>query len=309
MSEFASITLAIPYFNAAVFIGTALESVDNQTYLPEEIIVVDDGSTDESMDIVKRFPHVRVISHSRNYGIAAARNTAWENATGDIVAFIDADTIAHPRLLEILAGCYSTSDIAGVGGRGIEIMQNNQYDKWRKDVLFQGWGENYKSNVHFLFGICSSYRKNILKKLGGFDTFFKVSGEDMDFCFRVNQAGFRLVYHPEAVVYHLRADDRRSIEKMTYRHCYGGFLAQRKNQYFRNKMPLTRSISLFLKQVFLSGIAKGDIAFTALTILLHFTIFRAWIDSQQKYALQRSNSSRQQRRLIWEGHKDASTNY
>jgi len=306
MPEFASFTLAIPYFNAAAFIGAALESVDNQTYPPEEIIVVDDGSTDESMDIVKRFPQVRVISHSRNYGIAAARNTAWENATGDIVAFIDADTTVHPRLLETLAGCYCASDIAGAGGRAIEMIQNNRYDRWRKEVLFQDWGENYSLNAHFLFGICSSYRKNILNKLGGFDTFFKVSGEDMDFSFRVNQAGFRLVYHPDAIVYHLRADDRRSIEKMTYRHCYGGFLAQRKNRYFRNKMPLIRSMSLFLKQVFLTGIASGDIAFAFLSIALHFTVFRAWIDSQQKYALQRSGSSRQQRRLLWEGHKDAS---
>ena len=296
------ITLAIPCFNAAAFIGSALQSLIKQTYPTEEIIVVDDGSTDESQVIVKQYPNVRLIAHKQNFGIAAARNTAWENAIGDIVVFVDADTIAHPQFLERLVSCYSADDIAGVGGRGLDIEQHNRYDRWRQEVLFQNWGNNFSSSVHFLFGICSSYRKKVLQELGGFDPFFRVSGEDMDFSFRVNQAGLRLVYNPKAIVFHLRADNRRSIEKMTYRHCYWGFLAQRKNNCFKNKMSLAESIRLFLRQVFLIGIVKGDIPYAMLTIKLHGTVLQAWIDSRRKYAFKRTTSFDKRRRWFWEGH-------
>lgn len=308
MSKPTSITLAIACFNASAYIEKTLRSVMRQTLKPDEILVVDDGSVDNSIAVINRFNEVKLLTHGHNRGIAAARNTAWQHANSEIIIYIDADTIAHPRLLEILLECYIDDDIAGAGGQGLETIQKTLSDRWRKDVLFQGWGTRYNPDVHFLFGLCSSYRRNVLQKLGGFDTFFRVSGEDMDFSFRLRRAGFRLVYHPEAKVYHLRADDYQSIKKMTYRHCYGGFLAQKKNHCNQNKLPLTRSLLIFMKQIFLSGLARGDLAFAGLTISLHCIVFLAWVHSRQDNALKNSFAGHRNKRLVWEGHDHHSRN-
>jgi GT2 family glycosyltransferase len=303
MAKNNPITLAIPCYNAESFIGAVLHSVEKQTLSPTEILVVDDGSYDGSREIINKHPGVRLISHDQNYGIAAARNTAWENAIGNIVVYLDADTIAHPTLLEELVKFYNHSDIAGVGGRGLEIYQNSLYDRWRKEVLFQGWGEQFISDVPFLFGACSSFRRQFLSELGGFDPFFRISGEDMDFSFRARKAGFRLVYNPKALVFHLRTDDRQSIRQMTYRHCYWGFLAQRKNRCFDNKVSIAKSIRIFIRQFLFEGLVKGDINYAWMTILLHSTIMRAWIDSRQKNVSSPVGSRGKSSLLAWEGHR------
>ncbi len=306
MANHDPITLAIPCYNAEAFIGVVLHSVEKQTLSPAEILVIDDGSSDGSREIIRQHPGVRLISHDQNYGIAAARNTAWKNAIGNIVVYLDADTIAHPTLLEELVEFYNCSDIAGVGGRGLEIYQNSLYDRWRKEVLFQGWGEQFISDVPFLFGVCSSFRRQFLKELGGFDPFFRISGEDMDFSFRARKAGFRLVYNPKALVFHLRTDDRRSIRQMTYRHCYWGFLAQRKNRCFDNKVSIAQSMRIFIRQVLLAGLIKGEINYAWLAILLHSTILRAWIDSRRKNAFSRVGAGGKRSLLAWEGHRCSS---
>lgn len=305
MAEHGLITLAIPCYNAEAFIGTVLRSVEEQTLTPAEILVIDDGSCDGSREIVRQHPGVRLISHDQNYGIAAARNTAWKNAIGDIIVYIDADTKAHQNLLEELVKSYSYSDIAGVGGRGLEICQISLYDRWRKEVLFQGWGERFISDVPFLFGVCASFRRQFLKEFGGFDPFFRISGEDMDFSFRARKAGFHLAYNPNALVFHLRTDDRRSIRQMTYRHCYWGFLAQRKNRCFDNKVSIAQSMRTFIGQVMLAGLVRRDINYAWLTILLHSTILRAWIDSRRKNAFSRGGSGGRSSLLTWEGHRSS----
>jgi len=200
-------------------------------------------------------------------------------------------------------GFYRYSDIAGVGGRGLEICQNNMYDRWREEVLFQGWGEKFISDVPFLFGVCSSFRRQSLLELGGFDPIFRVSGEDMDFSFRARKAGFRFIYNPKALVFHLRRDDRRSIRHMAYRHCFWGFLAQRKNQCFDNKVSIAQSIRVFIRQVLVAGLAKGDISYARLSILLHSTVLRAWIDSRRKNVLSRIGAGGESSLLTWEGHR------
>jgi GT2 family glycosyltransferase len=306
MSKPTSITLAIACFNASAYIEKTLRSVMRQTLKPDEILVIDDGSVDNSIAVINRFNEVKLLTHGHNRGIAAARNTAWQHANSEIITYIDADTIAHPHLLEILLECYIDDDIAGAGGQGLEAIQKTRSDRWRREVLFQGWGTRYNPDAHFLFGLCSSYRRSVLQELGGFDTFFRVSGEDMDFSFRLRRAGFRIVYHPEAKVDHLRADDYQSIKKMTYRHCYGGFLAQKKNHCYQNKLPLVKSLLIFMKQLFLSGLARGDLAFAGLTISLHGIVFLAWVHSRQNSALKNSFAGQRNKRLVWEGHDHSS---
>ncbi len=302
MCDPRTVTLAIPCYNAAEFIGPTLASVGGLNPPPGEVIVVDDGSTDGSGKIAASFPDVRLIVHGENMGIAQARNAALENASGDIIAFIDADVIVCKSLLEKICPHYENVKVAGVGGQGREVVQRSRYDRWRREVLFQGWGDRVRKDVSFLFGLCSSYRKDAVQGVGGFNPFFRSSGEDMDMGFRLRKAGFSLVYEPGAVVDHVRSDNRESLERMTYRHCYWGFVAQRLNRCFDNKLPLTSSAKIFMKQVIGDGIARRDLNYSLLALRLHWIIVRAWIDAARAVRSGILEGEGTGRNTGWEGH-------
>src|SRR5215831_13620895 len=94
------ISVAIPTYNSARFIQATLNSVLTQSIAPGEILIVDDGSTDETIAILSSYgSSVRVIRQS-NQGVAAARNVLASNVAGDLVAFLDHDDLWHPRYLE-----------------------------------------------------------------------------------------------------------------------------------------------------------------------------------------------------------------
>ncbi|HEY9178940.1 MAG TPA: glycosyltransferase family 2 protein [Flavipsychrobacter sp.] len=101
------ISVVIPAYNAADCIGTAIESCLRQTVPPFEIIVVDDGSTDETAKVAAQYQQIRFISLSENSGPSAARNKGWDIATGDIIAFLDSDDTWHPQKLEIITEIFS----------------------------------------------------------------------------------------------------------------------------------------------------------------------------------------------------------
>ena len=99
-SELAPVTVVIPTYNHARFLGEAIDSVLAQTARPAEIIVVDDGSTDRPDEVVARYPAIRLIRHE-NRGLAAARNTGWRASSQPFVTFLDADDWLRPRALEV----------------------------------------------------------------------------------------------------------------------------------------------------------------------------------------------------------------
>lgn len=305
MAEKLTVSLAIPCFNAEIFIGQVLESIVAQTRQPEEIIIIDDGSSDDTRKIVSQFPHIRLICHGSNQGIAAARNSAITHASGDIIVFLDADALASPEYIEGMVAGFSGEDVAGVNGRAIESVQKTIYDKWRKEVLFQEWGDSHREEVSFLFGMCAAYRKKVLEEVGGFDGLFRISGEDMDISYRIRKRGYRLSYTPKALVYHLREDSSKTIRRMTFRHCFWGFLAQKKNHCYENKISLSQSAAIFVRQLLLDGLLRGDPAFAVLSLQLHLIILRAFIAARKADISDPAKLAGVQskvRSFQWEGH-------
>lgn len=98
--ENPKISVVIPAYNSEKYIGATLDSLINQTFSAHEIIVVDDGSVDETAEVVSRYPQIRLIQQ-RNQGVSAARNNAVRQARGDWIAFIDSDDIWHPEKLRL----------------------------------------------------------------------------------------------------------------------------------------------------------------------------------------------------------------
>lgn len=220
------VTAAIPCYNGARWIHATVRSLLNQTRLPDEVLVIDDGSSDASAARASA-AGARVVRHAVNRGLAVGRNTALAAAAGDILVFIDVDATADPRLVETLLAGFSGPDIAGVGGGGVEAHRETLADEWRARHARQWFGPRPLASAPFLFGLCAAYRRAALLRIGGFNTALRTNAEDVEVGLRLRAAGHRLVYTPAAVVYHQRADSVESLVKTMERWYYWATVVRR----------------------------------------------------------------------------------
>lgn len=116
------ISAYVPCYNAERYLKQTLLALSAQSHPPDEILVIDDGSSDQSAEIARQFP-VRLIQHQRNRGLAAARNTAIQCAQHEFLAAVDADVVIEPEWLGCLFADINTDEsIAGVGGRLVVVI-------------------------------------------------------------------------------------------------------------------------------------------------------------------------------------------
>ncbi len=228
MARKMKITAGIPLFNSLTTIRRVIDEVMRQSHPPEEIIVVDDGSSDGSGAKAKT-PYVRLITHKRNRGLAEARNTIVENADNEIVVFFDADAIPGRDCVKHLVKHFKDSEVAAVGGRGIEGGLDNMAGRWRARITPQDHGDIPIQDDWMLMGLCCAFRKTVIEQVGGFDSNFQAAGEDVDICLRIRQAGYRLVYEPSATVQHLPGGGMLSVTQQAMKHAKFASYALSKN--------------------------------------------------------------------------------
>lgn len=231
-----NISLYIPCFNSSGYINQCLKGVLKQTYPIKEILVVDDGSTDRTSEIASQFP-VRLIRHNRNEGLASARNTALREARYEYIASVDSDCVPERDWLEKLVKTFSSGRIGGAGGRLLESYSTNVFDYWRSVHMRQNWGEDSKTDIPFLFGSNTLFKKKILLELGGYDEELKNNFEDYDISQRIKKAGYLLRYNPEAIVYHLRKDNLFSLFNNFWN---WNLIWHRKKKYYDSLRNLSR---------------------------------------------------------------------
>lgn len=204
------VSLYVPCYNAEKTIGDCLDSVMKQTYKIDEILVIDDGSEDKTVELAKRYP-VRIISHEKNMGLAASRNTAFKQAKNEFVAGIDADCVADAEWLKQLMDCFVDDNIAGCGGMLIERYTSRLADAWRHAHMPQRWGPELLENPPFLYGSNNVFRKKAVEKAGFYDEEYRTNYEDVEISARIYNCGLKLIYNPWACVEHLRKDTISSV--------------------------------------------------------------------------------------------------
>ena len=197
-----SISVVIPVYNGAGTLPAGLHALQQQTRSPDEIIVVDDGSTDGSAGLA-RDSGARVISQ-RNAGPAAARNRGAAAAQGDALLFTDADCAPAPDWVECMARAFADPAVAGAKGtyrtrqrafvaRFVQAEYEGRYDRMRS-----------LDAIDFVDTYSAGYRRDVFLSSGGFDTSFPTASvEDQEFSFRLAEAGHRLVFVPQAHVFHV----------------------------------------------------------------------------------------------------------
>jgi len=261
------ITAAVPCYNGEKFIADCIQSLLEQSQPPDEILVVDDGSTDNSAEILAQFEQVRVITLDKNMGVAHGRNILLNEASGDIIVFLDADATADCNLIRSLAICYDDG-VHGVGGQAIESAGDSLADRWRRLHACQGHGAEFKPSVDFLWGVCSSYRRCALLEAGGFDERFRTNGEDAEMGFRLNALGMRLAYTPDAVVHHQRTDTFLSLCKMMFRWYFWGYLAMRKVRGAAFIFYVKTCVKVLLRNLYIDLVREKSPRLAVLSILL-----------------------------------------
>jgi glycosyltransferase involved in cell wall biosynthesis len=187
-------SVIIPLYNKEKYIENALISIINQNFADFEIIIVNDGSTDKSIEKVKPFltNKIRLIEHENNKGLSATRNTGINNANAEFVTFLDADDLWLPTFLEAIKNLISNFPQASIFATNIvQIYPEKQIET---GIISKELPENYKGIINFfklnlkqgIYTACSvCYRKSVFDIVGNFDETITFS-EDLDFNIRVN---------------------------------------------------------------------------------------------------------------------------
>jgi len=188
------ISVIVPVYNDPNGLQDTLQSLTNQDYTDYEVIVVDNGSTDNTREIAKKFP-VKLLVEERRSSYAA-RNKGVENAKGDVIAFIDADMTVDRNWLSRIA-----KKDADYLGCKVEIIasKNNIFSRYNSLTGFPVL--RYITEKHFIPTCCLVVKRNVFKKIGFFNSNL-ISNGDLEFGIRVYKAGYKMEYAPNITMYH-----------------------------------------------------------------------------------------------------------
>jgi glycosyltransferase involved in cell wall biosynthesis len=214
------VSVYVPCYNAEATIGMCLASLLAQRRPPDEIIVVDDASTDQTQAIAKRFG-VRVARHQVNMGLSAARNTGVRAATGDLVASIDSDCTVDPLWLATLLRLLEQNPgLVGAAGKLVEAEKWSVADRWRAHHLPQHHGPRRVLDPRFLFGANTLFRRQALLDAKLYPRRLRTNGEDYEMSRRLMAAHPRpaLIYDPAALAFHHKRDTVASVIRTYWRY-------------------------------------------------------------------------------------------
>jgi len=202
------ISVIIPTYNSEKTIEACIKSLLKQSFHKKqyEIIVVDDGSTDRTVELISKYP-VKLFKRPHK-GPAAARNFGAKHAKGKILLFTDADCVPDKNWIEYMVEPFKNEQIVGVSGTYKTLNKNKTIARFVGYEIEDRHKKLAKQKfIDFIGTFSAGYRKNIFSKYGGFDTKFAMaSGEDPDLSFNISKSGGRMIFQPRAFVYHNHPD-------------------------------------------------------------------------------------------------------
>ena len=266
-------SIIIPAYNSSRTIAKTIEACLNQDVLEiPEIIVVDDGSSDNTKAIIKNYP-VKYL-YQGNAGPATARNRGWKNAQGSIICFTDSDCIPEKNWIKKISLKFEDSSIAAVGGSyEIANSRNLLADCIHQEIVFRH--TKIPEDVNYLGSFNVAYRKDILVKTGGFDESFKMaSAEDNDLSYRVKNLKYKLVFDNNIKVSHFHPEKLGNYLKSQFWHgfwrvkLYKKHATMAKGDHYAGFLDLIQPPLALLSLALLPFVFIGNIAFLVISLLL-----------------------------------------
>lgn|SRR5574341_645533 len=213
------VSVIIVNYNGMKFLKKCIPSLLMQSYPKIEIILVDNGSNDSSIDYVKKeFPSVQIIDNKRNFGFAKGNNIGIKAAKGDLIATLNNDTEVAPTWIEELVNVMNSNEDVGmcaskilfmkephlINSTGIYISRSGAC--WDRGIFETDQGQYER--IEEVFSPCAGaalYRRDMLDEIGLFDEDFYAYMEDVDLAFRGKLTGWKCLYVPKAIVYHVHS--------------------------------------------------------------------------------------------------------
>ena len=206
-----TISVIIPTLNASCCIENLIENLNSQSVKPDEIVVVDSKSDDNTVELCRKYDNIRVIEIIRaDFDHGGTRDMALRTCNSDYVLFMTQDALPkNENYIENLLRPFENNEVAIVSGRQIA-----REDAWYMEKLVREFNYPAKSHIrskkdlseygiktYFFSDVCSAYRKDIYEELGGFEHPLKTN-EDMFFAARVIEKGYKIAYAADAEVVH-----------------------------------------------------------------------------------------------------------
>lgn len=236
-----NISVVILSYNSEKWIGRCLSSLTNNERKIKEIIVVDNHSSDRTTEEVKKFENVRLISNKKNIGFSGGVNVGIKKARGDKILILNPDTMVNIGSIKKLGECmiFYGADIAG----GKLSKRNNDthnsfvrapdiltglfdFTNLRKIIPFDLFhkyhyylNDKYPSKskeVDAVSGAFMMVNKKVFAKVGLFDERFFMYLEDIDFCLRARQLGYKVIFCPESEIFHEGGASSDNIDKINH---------------------------------------------------------------------------------------------
>lgn len=217
-----TVSIVIGVYNGEEQIGECLESLLDQEYPSHlyEVIVVENGSTDQSFDVIRKYP-VRAYQNPVR-GLAPARNFGIEHSDADLILTTDADCVADPAYIKEVVKPFADPGVGGAGGKIVaqdgaaRNLIETFSDKQAPLVNYVSGDNEY---LPHLVGAHAAYRRELLVQIGGFNDHM-LTGEDVDVSWRIQlDTGSRLAYAPDSIIYHKHRTTVQGLGRL-YRH-YG----------------------------------------------------------------------------------------
>ncbi|MGE5423915.1 MAG: glycosyltransferase family 2 protein [Syntrophothermus sp.] len=273
------IAVVILNWNGRKFLQQFLPPLLLHTRDEAEIIVADNASTDDSVTFLKEnFPGVRILTHTRNDGFAGGYNVALRQIKADYYVLLNSDIEVTPdwimpviRLMEtdpLIAACqpkirsYCEKEKFEYAGAAGGMMDKYGYPFCRGRIFQEiepdhGQYDNV-TEIFWATGACMFVKADIYHKLGGLDEDFFAHMEEIDFCWRLQNSGYKIMYCPDSTVYHIGGG---TLPKISWRKTYYNF----RNNFFLlyKNLPDNLLFEVFAKRLILDGIAAMRFLFTA----------------------------------------------
>lgn len=228
-----SLTFVVPVYNDGLTVGPCIESLLAQSVRPDRILVVNDGSTDDTRQVLDGFraPGVDVLHLEKNVGKSRAIEEALRHVTTDLVAVTDADSVVHRDYVKEIAHSFADPEVVAAGG-AVESIPHTWVTAARQveymvTVNVDRNAEHTMGSIVVLPGVSTTYRTAVLREMG-FD--HDTIAEDFDLTFRLQRAGRRIVMNLRAKVYTSDPPTLQSYRKQLLRWYTDFWLVLRKHR-------------------------------------------------------------------------------
>ncbi len=229
------VSIVVLNWNGEAVIRSSLESIRRLDYPSKEVIVVDNGSTDLSKEIIRtEFPDFRLVESDTNLGFSAGMNLGMKASQGDLILLFNNDAIAHPESLSGIVKTAMSNEHIGIVGPLILYFKPNdviwsrggKLDLATGTIWSDGLGKRVSAglsevetritDIDYLSGCVLLAKRQVLDKIGLLDERSVIGGQDVDWCLKARRAGFECVLNSAAVVWHVGSHSSRQMPFWSY---------------------------------------------------------------------------------------------